>query len=136
LIREDLIYDVTCDLPHHPVYDLAALAAQGTLREMNGTTHMVLRGVDEERLPRGWLLPAPWTWSMPSRRAGCAGGCCRMTARVDHIAGRDIHGRRGAVENAFRYGVDYVMVDPEVSDLRAPWLSRAKPGRVPFAVGS
>lgn len=33
-IREDLIYDVTTF--RHPVYDLAALAAQGTIREMNG----------------------------------------------------------------------------------------------------
>jgi len=34
-IREDLIYD-ECTL-RHPVYDLEALAAQETLRDMNGT---------------------------------------------------------------------------------------------------
>ncbi len=34
-IREDKIYDTTTF--HHPVYDLAALAAQGTIRAMNGT---------------------------------------------------------------------------------------------------
>ncbi|MEJ6392893.1 DUF1365 domain-containing protein [Gymnodinialimonas sp. 2305UL16-5] len=44
-----------------------------------------------------------------------------MTARVDHIAGETFHGRRGAVENAFRYGIDYVIVDAE-SSARAPAL--------------
>ncbi len=36
-----------------------------------------------------------------------------MTLTVDHIAGETFHGRRGAVENAFRYSVDYVLVDGE-----------------------
>jgi hypothetical protein len=45
-----------------------------------------------------------------------------MTARVDHIAGETFHGRRGAVENAFKYGIDYVMVDAEAPDLSAPRL--------------
>ncbi len=31
----------------------------------------------------------------------------------DHIAGTTYHGRRGAVSNAFHYGVDYVLIDPE-----------------------
>ena len=40
--------------------------------------------------------------------------------RVDHIAGTTFHGRKGAVENAFRYGVDYLLLDPEaVSGLPA-----------------
>ncbi|MFN3210655.1 MAG: DUF1365 domain-containing protein [Roseovarius sp.] len=34
-------------------------------------------------------------------------------SRVDHIAGHTWHGRKGAVRNAFRYGVDYVMLDAE-----------------------
>jgi DUF1365 family protein len=34
---------------------------------------------------------------------------------VDHIAGETFHGRRGAVENAFKYGIDYVMVDAEAA---------------------
>lgn len=34
---------------------------------------------------------------------------------VDHIRGETFHGRRGAVTNAFRYGVDYVLLDPETS---------------------
>lgn len=31
----------------------------------------------------------------------------------EHIRGQTFHGRRGAVSNAFRYGVDYVLIDPE-----------------------
>ncbi|SFD01248.1 DUF1365 domain-containing protein [Tropicimonas isoalkanivorans] len=31
---------------------------------------------------------------------------------ADHIAGHTWHGRRGAVSNSFRYGVDYVLIDP------------------------
>ena len=30
----------------------------------------------------------------------------------DHIAGQTTHARRGSIRNAFRYGVDYVMIDP------------------------
>lgn len=33
--------------------------------------------------------------------------------RVDHIAGHTWHGRRGGIENKFRYGVDYVLLDAE-----------------------
>jgi hypothetical protein len=47
-----------------------------------------------------------------------------MSSRVDHIAGETFHGRRGAVENAFRYGIDYVMLDAEAEHPRAPWLFR------------
>ncbi len=32
---------------------------------------------------------------------------------IDHIRGTTFHGRRGAVGNAFRYGVDYVLLDAE-----------------------
>ena len=34
-------------------------------------------------------------------------------SRVDHIAGHTWHGRKGGIENAFRYGVDYVLLDAE-----------------------
>ena len=40
---------------------------------------------------------------------------------VDHIAGHTFHGRKGAVENAFRYSIDYVLCDAEAR-LRTPWL--------------
>jgi hypothetical protein len=40
---------------------------------------------------------------------------------VDHIAGHTWHGRKGAVENAFRYGIDYVLLDAE-APLEAPRL--------------
>lgn len=43
-----------------------------------------------------------------------------MTA-VDHIAGHTWHGRKGAVENAFRYSIDYVLLDAE-APLKAPRL--------------
>ncbi|WP_323786363.1 DUF1365 domain-containing protein [Thalassovita sp.] len=36
-----------------------------------------------------------------------------MTRAPEHIAGMTTHTRRGAVSNAFRYGVDYVLIDPE-----------------------
>ncbi|WP_323766121.1 DUF1365 domain-containing protein [Marinovum sp.] len=34
-------------------------------------------------------------------------------SRPEHIAGHTWHGRKGAVENSFRYGVDYVLLEPE-----------------------
>lgn len=46
-----------------------------------------------------------------------------MTARVDLIAGQTFHGRKGAVENAFRYSVDYVLLDAE-REVAAPGLFR------------
>ena len=36
-----------------------------------------------------------------------------MTDRVEHIPGHTFHGRKGAIENAFRYSVDYVLLDAE-----------------------
>ncbi|MCC6007517.1 MAG: DUF1365 domain-containing protein [Rhodobacteraceae bacterium] len=36
----------------------------------------------------------------------------------EHVAGHTFHGRRGVVSNAFRYRVDYVVIDPE--DAAAP----------------
>ncbi len=33
--------------------------------------------------------------------------------RVDHIAGHTYHGRKGSIENAFRYSLDYILLDPE-----------------------
>ncbi len=40
---------------------------------------------------------------------------------IDHIAGVTFHGRKGGIENAFKYGVDYVVFDPE-AELTAPGL--------------
>jgi len=34
---------------------------------------------------------------------------------VDHILGQTYHGRKGEVANAFRYGVDYVMLEPDAA---------------------
>ena len=44
-----------------------------------------------------------------------------MTSDIDHIAGLTYHGRKGAVTNAFRYSVDYVLMDAE-ADVRTPFL--------------
>ncbi len=32
---------------------------------------------------------------------------------VDHIAGHTYHGRKGTIENAFRYSIDFILLDPE-----------------------
>lgn len=40
---------------------------------------------------------------------------------VDHISGHTYHGRKGDTENAFRYGIDYVLLDAE-EELDAPRL--------------
>lgn len=44
-----------------------------------------------------------------------------MSPGVEHIAGETYHGRRGDVKNAFRYSVDYVLLDAE-SAVRGPAL--------------
>ena len=44
-----------------------------------------------------------------------------MTAGVEHIDGLTFHGRKGALDNAFRYSVDYVLLDAE-ADVRTPLL--------------
>jgi len=44
-----------------------------------------------------------------------------MTATVDHIAGRTFHGRKGTVENAFTYAIDYVICDAEAA-VETPFL--------------
>lgn len=38
-----------------------------------------------------------------------------MRPRVDHIAGQTYHGRRGDTKNAFRYSIDYVLLDAEAT---------------------
>lgn len=45
-----------------------------------------------------------------------------MSARVDHIDGVTFHGRKGALENAFRYSIDYVLLDAEAPTLCGPSL--------------
>lgn len=44
-----------------------------------------------------------------------------MKETIDHIAGHTYHGRKGAVDNAFRYSVDYVLLDPETT-AKTPFL--------------
>lgn len=38
---------------------------------------------------------------------------------VDHIRGATFHGRKGEIKNAFRYGVDYVLLDAE-AEVKGP----------------
>ena len=40
---------------------------------------------------------------------------------IDHIAGQTYHGRRGATKNAFRYSIDYLLLDAE-AELATPRL--------------
>lgn len=44
-----------------------------------------------------------------------------MTPTLDLIQGRTFHGREGATENAFRYSVDYLLVNPDATG-PLPWL--------------
>jgi DUF1365 family protein len=46
-----------------------------------------------------------------------------MTTSVEHIPGQTFHGRKGEIENAFRYSVDYVLLDAE-RGFEAPGLFR------------
>lgn len=53
-----------------------------------------------------------------------------MAGQVDHLSGETFHGRKGAVENGFRYTIDYVLLDAE-APIRAPSLfSRNRAGLV------
>jgi DUF1365 family protein len=47
---------------------------------------------------------------------------------VEHIAGTTYHGRKGPVGNAFRYGVDYVLLDPEAAGPFPRLFGRNRPG--------
>ncbi len=40
---------------------------------------------------------------------------------ITHIPGQTWHGRKGDVDNAFRYSIDYIRLDAEV-DVKSPWL--------------
>ena len=40
---------------------------------------------------------------------------------VDHIIGHTYHGRKGGNDNAFRYSIDYVMLDAEATP-KTPWF--------------
>lgn len=49
-----------------------------------------------------------------------------MTSKVDHIAGQTYHGRRGGTKNAFRYSIDYVLLDAEAEVATPRLFSRNK----------
>lgn len=52
-----------------------------------------------------------------------------MTAQIDHIAAETYHGRRGATKNAFRYSIDYVLLDAE-ADVQSPALFARNAGNL------
>ncbi|SIT87540.1 hypothetical protein SAMN05421665_2442 [Yoonia rosea] len=52
-----------------------------------------------------------------------------MTSTVQHIAAETYHGRRGAVKNAFRYSIDYVLLDAE-AELATPTLFSRNAGNL------
>lgn len=52
-----------------------------------------------------------------------------MIAPLDHIRGETFHGRKGAIENAFRYSIDYVLLNPE-ADCRSPVLFSVNKGNI------
>lgn len=52
-----------------------------------------------------------------------------MIQRIDHINGETFHGRKGSIENAFRYTIDYVMLDPE-QDAPSPALFSRNAGNL------
>jgi len=49
-----------------------------------------------------------------------------VTSAVHHIAGETYHGRRGATKNAFRYSIDYVLMDAEAQLTTPKLFSRNK----------
>lgn len=49
---------------------------------------------------------------------------------VEHIAGRTFHGRSGGPGNRFAYGVDYLLVEPEVAQPGPALLRRNRRGLV------
>lgn len=44
--------------------------------------------------------------------------------QIDHIAGQTYHGRRGDIRNAFRYSIDYVLLDAEAAPRTPALFSR------------
>lgn len=51
---------------------------------------------------------------------------------VEHIAGETYHGRRGGTKNAFRYSIDYVLLDAESAPDHPAFFARN--GRAPMSL--
>ena len=56
-----------------------------------------------------------------------------MTTPIDHIAGETYHGRRGAIRNAFRYSIDYVLLDAEAEVSTPSLFGRNRGNLILFA---
>jgi len=50
--------------------------------------------------------------------------------RVDHVRGQTYHARHGGPVNAFRYGVDYVLLEDAEAPVAGPWLFSRNRGNV------
>ncbi len=48
----------------------------------------------------------------------------QMGFAPQHLRGTTFHGRKGAIKNAFSYGVDYVLIDPAAQDTGPSLFSR------------
>ncbi|MEM7720635.1 MAG: DUF1365 domain-containing protein, partial [Pseudomonadota bacterium] len=51
-----------------------------------------------------------------------------MTRAPEHIRGTTFHGRKGETQNAFRYSVDYVLIDAEANTPKPSLFKRNEPG--------
>lgn len=51
-----------------------------------------------------------------------------MTSSVDHIQGQTFHGRKGGIRNAFRYSIDYVLLDAEAEVAPPRFFGRNRSG--------
>jgi len=51
-------------------------------------------------------------------------------AAIEHVPGETFHGRHGAVRNAFRYRVDYLLLDPEAQAAGPRLFARNRAGLV------
>lgn len=50
-----------------------------------------------------------------------------MISTVDHIHGQTFHGRKGGIRNAFRYSIDYVLLDAEAKVVSPKLFGRNRP---------
>lgn len=50
--------------------------------------------------------------------------------RVDHVRGQTYHARHGGPVNAFRYGIDYVLLEDAEAPVAGPWLFSRNRGNV------
>ena len=104
-IPDDLVYDRT-ELRPPGLRSRRHTGAGRARRAAGRQRHLVRRRLPPPRLPRG---------RHRQRDAGRPpdAGDGALTAWPEHVPAVTWHGRKGAVRHAFRYSVDYVLIDPE-----------------------